>query len=115
VRLGELLRSDVVDIDGSVVGPVDDVRLVQDGPFIEGFGAALRVDGLVVGAGGIAVRLGYHRHGVKGPALLKAIFGAIERRGRFVPWAQVQNWDGNRVELVCRADELPSVHDVYDV
>ena len=70
MRIGELLHSTVVDADGKRLGSIDDVRLVQDGPYLEGFGAALRVDGLVVGRGGLAVRLGYHRHGVRGPALL---------------------------------------------
>lgn len=111
-RLGELLHCDVVDADGRTVGSVDDVRLVQDGPLLAGFGAALRVDGLVVGAGGLAVRLGFHRHQVKGPALLRWAAGALERRARFVPWDEVAAWEGGEVRLRCPADALPSLTDI---
>lgn len=113
MRLAELLRSDVVDRDGTTVGSVDDVRLVQDGPVLEGFGAALRIDGLIVGHGSIAVRLGYHRHQVKGPLLLKRLFTALETRARYVSWDQVDHWDGRTVTLRCAADDLPRLDDVY--
>jgi hypothetical protein len=110
--LSELLRSTVTDVEGREVGDVNDVRLVQDGPLLDGFGAALRIDGLVIGAASLSVRLGYHRHQVKGPPLLKAIFGALERRARFAPWKEVEHWDGTVVRLRCRASDLPSVHEV---
>jgi hypothetical protein len=111
MRLGELLHSTVVDATGTAVGAVDDVRLVQDGPLVDGFGHALRVDGLVVGRGALAVRLGYHRHAVKGPVLLKALFRTLERRARYVPWDRVEHWDGTTVVLRCSADQLASAHD----
>lgn len=112
MRLGELLHSPVLDADGRSVGAVDDVRLVQDGPLLEGFGAALRVDGLVVGSGGMAVRLGFHRHRIKGPALLGAAARALEARARFVPWEQVESWEGGEVRLRCPAAALPSITEV---
>lgn len=112
MRLGELVRSTVIDADGRTLGRVHDVRLVQDGPLLEGFGAALRVEGLVVGRGSVATRLGYHRHRVRGPLVLKALFGALERRARFVPWAEVTAWDGTRVVLGCRASALPRLADM---
>jgi hypothetical protein len=111
--LSDLLRSEVVDAEGQTVGHVADVRLVQDGPVLEGFGAAFRVDGLIIGAGSLAVRLGYHRHGVTGPALLKAIFGRLERRARFVPWEQVADWDGSTVQLRGPASEVSTVYEAY--
>jgi hypothetical protein len=111
--ISELLRSHVVDADGRDLGSVNDVRLIQDGPVIDGFGAALRVDGLVVGAGSIAVRLGYHRHRIKGPALLSAILGALERRARFVAWEQVASWDGSTVRLHRKAADVASVRQAY--
>ena len=113
MRAGELLRSDVVDAAGAELGSVDDVRLVQDGPLLEGFGAALRVDGLVIGGGSLSVRLGYHRHRVRGPWLLKAVFGALERKALFAPWDQVESWDGERLRLRCTEADLPHVHEVY--
>jgi hypothetical protein len=107
--MGELLRSTVVDADGQDIGSVDDVRLVQDGPILEGFGAALRVDAVVIGGGSLAVRLGYHRHQVKGPWLLKAMFGALERKAVVARWSDVETWDGERVVLRCREADLPRV------
>jgi hypothetical protein len=111
--LSELLHSEVRDADGRALGNVTDVRLVQDGPILEGFGAALRVDGLVVGTGSFAVRLGYHRHGVTGPALLKAIFGTLERRARFVPWDQVAHWEGSTVQLRVPGSDVPTLPEAY--
>ena len=55
--ISDLLRSKVVDAYGQDLGSVNDVRLVQDGPALEGFGAALRIDGLIVGAGALAEAL----------------------------------------------------------
>jgi hypothetical protein len=112
-RMGELLHSKVVDSSGTEIGSVNDVRLVQDGPLLDGIDAAFRVDGLIVGGGSLAVRLGYHRQKVKGPWLLKALFGALERRAVFAPWTQVDRWEGDRVTLRCRASELPKLSDVY--
>lgn len=113
MRIGELLHSTVMDGAGRSVGHVHDVRLVQDGPLMEGFGAALRIAGLVVGSGGGAVRLGYHRHRVRGPFLVKKLFTTIEARARYVPWEQVERWDGRTVTLRCGADELSRLEDVY--
>jgi hypothetical protein len=59
------------------------------------------------------VRLGYHRHRVKGPWLLKAVFGALERDARFVRWELVDRWDGERVVLRCTQADVPRVSDVY--
>jgi len=111
--ISELLRSKVVDSDGRNLGSVNDVRLIQDGPLIGGFGAALRIDGLVVGAGTITVRLGYHRHRVAGPALLKSLLGGLERRARFVAWDQVDSWNDSTVRLRCKMSDVATVRDVY--
>src|ERR671923_285859 len=57
-RLGAWLEV-VVNQAGGSAGHVHDVRLVQDGPVIGGFGASLRVDGLIVGPRSTGGRLGY--------------------------------------------------------
>ena len=90
MQMSDVLGAPVVDIDGAAVGEVTDVRLVQDGPYIEGFGSALRVDALVVGRGGIASRLGYVRGGVRGPWTLRLIAGALEGRAKLVSWTDVE-------------------------
>jgi sporulation protein YlmC with PRC-barrel domain len=109
MRLSDLLHSEVVDADGVALGSVDDVRLVQDGPVQGVFGAALRVEGLLVGRGGLGVRLGFTRVGVKGPKPLKALFGAMERRSRYVRWEQVASADDRVVRLLARAGDVGPV------
>jgi hypothetical protein len=91
VRLSELIHTRVVDEDGRRRGRVHDVRLVQDGP-LHGANAAFRVDAVVIGAGALSTRLGYLRGGVRGPWLLRAVFGRLERRASVVPMRAVQ-WD----------------------
>ena len=51
MNLSDLLHSHVLDADGISLGSVDDVRMVQDGPLLLPFGAAFRVEGLMVGHG----------------------------------------------------------------
>jgi len=99
MRLSDLLGSPVTDADGAVVGDVQDVRLVQDGAYVEGFGQALRVEGIVTGKGSIAVRLGFARAGVKGPWPLTTIFRRLERRARYYTWDQVEAWEEGGVRL----------------
>jgi hypothetical protein len=114
MRLSDLLGNEVIDVDGKVVGEVSDVRLVQDGPPLAGIDAALRVDALVVGGGGLAVRMGFHRHQVKGPAPLKALFASLERRAHSVPWSAVASWEDGVVRLSCRSSELADLAEAYD-
>jgi hypothetical protein len=99
MNLSDLVRCPVVDVTGTPLGRVEDVLLVQDGPLLLPFGAALRVDGLIVGKHSIGTRLGYNREGVKGPWLLRTIFSALERRTRYVPWDAVESWDGRVVRI----------------
>ncbi len=112
MRLGELLHSRVTDAEGTDLGRVRDARLVQDGPVTDGRQASLRLDGLVVGAGSLAIRLGYHRRNVRGPALLRVVFAALERRARYVPWGEVAQWDGKMVLLHCNEATLPRLSDI---
>jgi hypothetical protein len=109
MHLSDLLHSRVIDADGADIGSVDDVRMVQDGPLLLPFGAAFRVEGLMVGHRSIGTRLGYVRGGVKGPRLLRAIFSALERRARYVEWDDVATWDGTTVRITKRRDELDAL------
>jgi hypothetical protein len=107
MRLSDLMSSRVVDADGTDLGTVDDVRMVQDGPLLLPFGTAFRVEGLMVGHRSLATRLGYVRGGVRGPWLLKVIFSALERRARYVDWqADVERWDGTTLYLTKRHHDL---------
>jgi hypothetical protein len=110
--MSDVLGATVLDAAGARLGRVADIRLVQDGPFIEGFGSALRVDALVVGRAGIASRLGYVRSGVRGPWLLRVLAAALEGRALLIPWTDVvpaeDGWRTTR-----RRAELPTVRDAY--
>jgi hypothetical protein len=112
MQMSEVLGVAVVDAGGTRLGQVTDVRLVQDGPYIEGFGQGLRVDALVVGRGGIASRLGYVRGGVRGPWLLRMLAAALEGRAFLVPWADIERTDAGFVTRMRRA-EVPRLRDAY--
>ena len=102
MRLGEVLRCEVVTADGRRLGRVSDVRLVQDGPVRRGVQAALRVDALVVGRAGLAERLGFVRHGVSGPWLLRAAMRRLEQRAHVVDAVDVASWDTEHALLRLR-------------
>jgi hypothetical protein len=106
MRLSDLLSAEVVDEGGQRLGSVHDVRLVQDGPLIGSFGAALRLAGLVVGRRGLGTTLGYARAGAKGPLLLKLLFTRLHSGDRFVPWDRVATVEPGRVTITGVAADL---------
>ena len=94
--LSELLGLPVADEDGGRVGVVHDVVAVQDGPITGSFGAALRVDALVVGRRGLWARLGLSAAHVRGPAAivrLTRIRGGTDE----VPWRAVVGVSPERI------------------
>jgi hypothetical protein len=97
MRLSDLLGSEVFDADGNAIGHVRDVRLLADGPPQSDFGPALRLHGLLVGRGSIGARLGLSRDRVKGPWLLKVIFG--RRPPHLVEWSRVARLEDHRIHL----------------
>lgn len=105
MRLSEFLRKDVVDMHGTSAGHVHDVRLVQDGAVGAGFDAALRVQGLIVGRGGVGNRLGYGHSTMAGPWLLRTIFEA-RRQARFVPWARIREIRPDAIVIDGSVDDL---------
>jgi hypothetical protein len=111
MRMSELLGRQVVDAAGEGLGKVEDVRLLQDGPVLGGFGAALRVDGLLVSGRSVAVRLGFHRGGVQGPWPLRTFFLVRERGCCYVDWDQVAEWDGDVIRLRVAKASLRSIGD----
>ena len=97
-RLSDLVDAVVLDADGSVRGEVEDVRLVQDGPLVEGFGHKLRIDGVAIGKRHRGLWLGFGRSNVRGPWLLKAIFGRLERHAEYYAWDELE-WEPGVVRL----------------
>ena len=107
MRLTDLLGAEVIDRAGRSPGRVHDVRLVQDGPVLGGFGAALRVDGLVVGRRAVGARLGYEGGRMRGPLLVKLVAGWLRHDGRYVPWDRVEAISEDRIVISGSADDLP--------
>ena len=103
MRLNELVGSEVRDGNRRVIGNVREVRLVQDGPEIEGFGPAFRIRGILVG-GRPSLRLGTARPDVKGPWVFKVMGSRIEKRLRFVDWAQVRSFSPGTLEIRSMAE-----------
>ena len=107
MRLSELLGAEVVDEHGHTVGKVHDIRLVQAGPQPGGVGPALRVEGLLVGRRALGARFGFDRGAVRGPWLLKAVFGSPGHDGRYVPWHRIRSIRGRQIRITGTADDLP--------
>jgi hypothetical protein len=93
LRVSDLLGSRVLAADGTELGKVREVRVVQDGPAHQGLQAAMRVDALLVGRGAIGGRLGYHHGQVRGPWLLRVVFRGAQRTVRVIPLDAVAGWD----------------------
>jgi sporulation protein YlmC with PRC-barrel domain len=96
----------VLDADGTELGHVHDVTLVQDGPPIGPVGAAFRLHALLFGAPAIGTRLGFARRDVRGPRPLRALFSALHDRMRVVAWEEVAALEERRIRLAVRADEV---------
>lgn len=97
MRLSELLDSEVVTESGEHLGHVRDVRLVRDGPSLDGFGRAYRVHELLVGKGSLGARLGLDREHIHSPWILRAVFG--RRSPRQIPWSRVVSVGEGRVRI----------------
>jgi hypothetical protein len=108
MRLTDLLGAEVLDEAGRSAGHVHDVRLVQDGPVVGGFGAALRLDGLIVGRRAIGARLGYERRNMKGPLPVKLVIGWLYHDGRYVKWERIRTIEPDRIVISGAVDDLPS-------
>ena len=106
MRLSDLLGADVVDEAGRSAGHVHDVRLVQDGPLVGGFGASLRVAGLLVGRRAVGARLGYERRKMKGPLPVKLLTGWLYHDGRYVEWERVQTTQPDRILISGSVNDL---------
>lgn len=111
MRLGELMGREVVAADGTALGRVVDVRLVQDGPALGAFGAALRVDALIVGRRGVAVRLGYGRANLQGPWLLKTLLQRLAHQAHAVAFDDVETIDDDGIRLKTPAGAVPRLGD----
>ena len=90
LRVALLFGRAAVDAEGRPIGRVHDVRLRRDGPIIPGFGPGLRVEGIIIGRGSIANRLGLDRPDIAGPWPLDVLGKRAAQRAKFVPWENVE-------------------------
>jgi hypothetical protein len=107
MRLSDLLGAEVVDEQGHSAGRVHDLRLEQDGPMIGGFGASLRLAGLLVGRRAVGARFGYERPSMKGPLLVKLLVGWLGQDAGYAAWDRVKAIEPGRVVIAGSADDLP--------
>lgn len=109
MRLSELLGRRVIDGEGRDVGRVHDVRLCGPGVGtieVAVGSPAFRVQGLIVGSGGLVDRLGFDRAGVSAPALVRVIATALLRRSVFVPWDRVAHLGDDRIDITGSGRDL---------
>lgn len=114
MRLSDLLDAEVVDRNGERIGHVHDVRLVQNGPPLGTWGAALRLEALVVGSGSVGTRLGITRPQMKGPWILKLLFARQSASRVLVPWERVREVGDDRITADCVAAECQDAYAVDD-
>jgi hypothetical protein len=115
MRLTDLLEARLVDADGVDLGRIRDVWLVQDGPPIGPFGAALRVERVVAGGAAIGSRLGYERSSMTGPWPLGAFFHSRHAHGISATWSEVAALEEGRVRLRLLAAELERPESIEEV
>jgi sporulation protein YlmC with PRC-barrel domain len=112
MRLSELLGLDVLDVDNSYVGTVADLRLVQDGPLIGPYGAALRLSGLIVVEHRHVRLLGFERD--VGPWFLRWLVRRITGRVCFIPWNDVRAIDPTGVHTTGHRDRCQQLSELPD-
>jgi hypothetical protein len=114
MRLVEVIGCAVIDASSQSLGEVHDVRLVADGPRDANGRSRYRLDALVVGAGGMAHKLGYSHDAVSGPWPLASIFRRTIRRSLVVPWSEVEAFDRPTIRIGVRKADLTSLADADD-
>ena len=72
-----------------------------------GFGAGLRLAGLIVGGRAVGARLGYERRDMKGPLLVKLLAGWLYHDGRYVDWERIRSIEPERILISGSVADLP--------
>lgn len=109
MKLSDLLGRRVTDHNGRDIGRVHDVRLRGPGPGTTQVGhddPAFRIEGLIVGNGGLADRLGFDRAGVRSPALVRVIAVALLGHPIYVPWNRVTQLSDGQVHISGSSNDL---------
>jgi sporulation protein YlmC with PRC-barrel domain len=112
MRLSELIGKPVVDREGTALGYVADLRLVQDGPMLGPIGASLRVSGLVVVERRHLRLFGYERD--VGPWLVSIFIRRLARQIRYVAWDQIDEFGAGTVRLNVGGADVADLADLPD-
>jgi hypothetical protein len=110
MRLSDLLGLDVLDTDGRRVGSVADVRLVQDGPMIGPYGAALRLSGLIIVEHRHVRLLGYERD--IGPWFVRWLIHRLTGQVSYVPWKEVDTIDPSGIHVAVAQRDCTALHEL---
>lgn len=106
MTLSDLLDAEVVDTNGDRIGHVHEVRAVKDGPIQGPFGAALRIDGLIIGRRSVGTRLGLDRTDTGRPAALRWVFSRLTGEKLYVPWGLIVAISERRIVISCGESDL---------
>src|SRR4051812_37423509 len=109
MRTSDLLGARVSGPDGTDLGTVTDLRMVQDGPILGTWGAAFRLTGLVVSHRGAGSVLGYERGSVRGRWVVGTMVKWLHRDAVRVRGEDVGSWEDRCVRVRRRKAELPPV------
>jgi len=91
-----VLDHDVIDGGGKRLGRIHDVRLVQDVAGPQDAPALFRLDAVVIGRRGLAIRLGYARGHVGGPWLVKWLLTTFSSSPEEIAWRDLRPTDDGR-------------------
>ena len=105
-RLGDLLGADVVQVDGTRLGHLNDVRLAPTSA-VHGVFPELVVEGIVVDGRHAGSLLGYDRRREQGPWLVRWAVRTLHRGAGYLPWDDVEQVDWERREVRVRAGLRP--------
>jgi sporulation protein YlmC with PRC-barrel domain len=112
MRLSDLLDLEVFDETGKKLGRVHEVRAIQNGPLQDAFGAALTIEGLIVGRGSLGTRLGFDRTDVKSPAAVRWVFEGLKGNRLFVPWEKIVAIHEDGIRIAGSAEEFGAPHEL---
>ncbi|ETK31758.1 hypothetical protein [Microbispora sp. ATCC PTA-5024] len=113
LRMSTLLARVVRDDSGNVVGNVVDVRLVQDGPLLDGVQQAFRLAGFVVARRRAGQLFGYERaHRDGHPALVAAVVRRLHGEIRYADWDEVASLGDGEVRLRVPWERLRMLDDL---